>query len=103
MNIRMGLIIRNLFTNAACVIDCFHAQTLALDTLQEIRIKHCQRALDTQNDMVENPKNKNLKYSPELLSNRDTIKKLVTRNRYLLYKSNNKWIQNKEQRTNILF
>ena len=41
MNIRMGLIIRNLFTNAACVIDCFHAQTLALDTLQEIRIKHC--------------------------------------------------------------
>ena len=53
--------------------------------------------------MVENPKNKNLKYSPELLSNRDTIKKLVTRNRYLLYKSNNKWIQNKEQRTNILF
>ena len=36
----MGLIIRKSFPNATLVIDRFHVQKLALDALQEIRIKH---------------------------------------------------------------
>ena len=46
----MGLIIRKSFPNATLVIDRFHVQKLALDALQEIRIKHRWEALDAEND-----------------------------------------------------
>jgi transposase len=36
----MGLIVKKSFPNATLVIDRFHLQKLALDALQEIRIKH---------------------------------------------------------------
>jgi len=68
------------------VIDRFHVQKLALDALQEIRIKHRWEALDNENDAIENARNKSLKYIPELLTNGDTLKQLLARSRYLLYK-----------------
>jgi transposase len=36
----MRLIVKKSFSNATLVIDRFHVQKLALDALQEIRIKH---------------------------------------------------------------
>ncbi|TYB80397.1 transposase [Bizionia saleffrena] len=42
----MGLIVKKSFANATLVIDRFHIQKLALDALQEIRIKHRWEALD---------------------------------------------------------
>jgi transposase len=41
----MGLIVRKSFPEAALVIDSFHVQKLALDALQEIRIKHRWQAI----------------------------------------------------------
>lgn len=99
----MGLIVRKSFPNATLVIDRFHVQKLALDALQEIRIKHRWEAIDAENDAIENARNKNLKYSPELLSNGDTLKQLLARSRYLLYKNSNKWTENQQQRATILF
>lgn len=99
----MGLIVRKSFPNAALVIDRFHVQKLALDALQEIRIKHRWKAIDAENDSIENARSKNLKYSPELLSNGDTLKQLLARSRYLLYKNSSKWTQNQQQRANLLF
>lgn len=99
----MGLIVRKSFPNAALVIDRFHVQKLALDALQEIRIKHRWEAIDAENDAIENARNKNLKYSPELLSNGDTLKQLLARSRYLLYKSSSKWTENQQQRAIVLF
>ncbi len=50
MAVKMGLIVKKSFPNAALVIDRFHVQKLALDALQEIRIKHRWEALDNEND-----------------------------------------------------
>ena len=99
----MGLIVRKSFPNATLVIDRFHVQKLALDALQEIRIKHRWQAIEDENDAIENPRNKNLKYRPELLSNADTLKQLVARSRYLLYKPSSKWTENQQQRATVLF
>ncbi len=99
----MGLIVRKSFPNATLVIDRFHVQKLALDALQEIRIKHRWQAIEDENDAIENPINKNLKYRPELLSNADTLKQLVARSRYLLYKPSSKWTENQQQRATVLF
>ena len=99
----MGLIVKKSFPNATQVIDRFHVQKLALDALQEIRIKHRWEALDTENDAIENTRKKSLKYTPELLPNGDSPKQLLARSRYLLYKNSNKWTDNQVARAKILF
>lgn len=99
----MGLIIKKSFPNAKLVIDRFHVQKLALEALQEIRIKHRWEALDTENEAIENARNKSLKYDPELLSNGDTEKQLLARSRYLLYKPSSKWTVNQSKRAEVLF
>ena len=99
----MGLIVKKSFPNATLVIDRFHVQKLALDALQEIRIKHRWEAIDEENDSIEKARNNNTKYKPELLDNGDTLKQLLARSRYLLYKNSNKWTKNQEHRASILF
>jgi transposase len=99
----MGLIVKQSFPIATLVIDRFHVQKLALDALQEIRIKHRWEALDIENNAIENAKNKSLKHTPKLLPNGDTLKQLLARSRYLLYKSSNKWTDNQSKRAEILF
>jgi transposase len=90
----MGLIVKKSFPNTTLVIDRFHVQKMALDALQEIRIKHRWEALDVENNAIEYARNKSIKYTPETLSNGDTLKQMLTRSRYLLYKSSRKWTQN---------
>lgn len=99
----MGLIVRQSFPNATLVIDRFHVQKLALDALQEIRIKHRWEALDKESDEIEQSRNKNVKYNPEVFSNGDTLKQLLARSRYLLYTSSNRWSKNQVERAKILF
>ncbi|MEP2169493.1 MAG: transposase [Polaribacter sp.] len=84
-------------------MDRFHVQKLALDALQEIRIKHRWEALDTENNAIENARNKSLKYTPKLFKNGNTLKQLLARSRYLLYKQNNKWAEKQHKRAEILF
>ena len=99
----MGMIVRKSFSNATLVIDRFHVQKLALDALQEIRIKHRWEALDSENDAIEHARKKGLKYASEQLSNGDTLKQLLARSRYLLYSNSNKWTRTQTQRAKILF
>jgi len=99
----MGLIVKRSFPEATLVIDRFHVHKLALDALQEIRIKHRWEVLDAQNDAIESARNKSLKYTPKLLSNGDTLKQLLARSRYLLYKSSHKYTENQSKRAVILF
>jgi transposase len=99
----MGLIVKKSFPKATLVIDRFHVQKLALDALQQIRIKHRWEAIDQENDAIENARNKNKKYTPKLLANGDTLKQLLARSRYLLYKADNKWTENQSKRAEILF
>ncbi|MEE9361042.1 MAG: transposase [Cellulophaga sp.] len=99
----MGLIVKQSFPNATLVIDRFHFQKLALDALQEIRIKHRWDALHKESDVIENARNKSLKYIPELLPNGDSLIQLLARSRYLLYKSSSKWTENQFKRAVVLF
>ncbi|MGO3812992.1 ISL3 family transposase, partial [Mesonia sp.] len=71
--------------------------------MQEIRIKHRWEALDSENDAIEHARSKSIKYTPELLYNGDTLKQLLARSRYLLYKSSSKWTENQSLRATILF
>ena len=58
------LIVRRSLSNAAFVIDRFQVQKLALDALQETRIKHRWLAIDAENDVIEYARNRNLTYNP---------------------------------------
>lgn len=83
----MGLIAKKCFPNAVQVIDRFHVQQLATEALQEIRIKHRWDAIEGENQAIENARKESNTYTPQILENGDTLKQLLARSRYLLYKT----------------
>jgi transposase len=86
----MKLILKKYFPTAIQVTDRFHVQKLALEALQEIRIKHRWEAMDFENQLILKSKLENKAYIAELLKNGDSVKQLLPRCRYLLYKSREK-------------
>lgn len=99
----MSLIARRCFPNAVRVIDRFHVQKLAYDALQEIRIRHRWDAINEETDGMENARLDGKEYVPALLENGDTLKQLLFRSRYLLFKSPEKWSESQRQRAAVLF
>lgn len=99
----MSLIARRCFPNATLVIDRFHVQQLATEALQEIRIKHRWEALEAENDAIDEARKSKGTYNPEILSNGDTLKQLLARSRYLLYKHEQNWTPDQAKRAAILF
>lgn len=99
----MSLIAKRCFPNATLVIDRFHVQQLATEALQEIRIKHRWEALDAENDAIDDARKTKVVYTPEVLDNGDTIKQLLARSRYLLYKHEQNWTPEQAKRAAILF
>lgn len=91
------------FPKATVTIDRFHVQKLALEALQEMRIKHRWEALDDENDKILEARITDKEYIPERFSNGDTRKQLLARSRYLLFKSAEKWTESQKKRANILF
>jgi len=87
----MNLIIKKCFPSAKRVTDRFHVQKLAHDAVQDIRIKYRWEALDNENNAYKTAKEQGTDYQPELLSNGDTIKQLLARSRYLLFKPKERW------------
>jgi len=99
----MALIIKRSFPKASLVIDRFHVQKLTSDAVQEIRIKYRWEALDFDNQSIEEARKKGITYHSEILSNGDTIKQLLARSRYFLYKPSSKWTKTQKQRAELLF
>jgi transposase len=99
----MKLISKRCFPRAIQVTDRFHVQKLALEALQEIRIKHRWEAMDFENQLILQAKLENKAYIPELLYNGDSVKQLLARSRYLLYKSREKWTERQKERAQMLF
>ncbi|MVZ60460.1 DDE transposase [Sphingobacterium humi] len=99
----MGLIAKKCFPLAVQVTDRFHVQQLATEALQEIRIKHRWKAIDDENQAIEKGRKLQKPYSAKILSNGDTLKQLLARSRYLLYKSQHKWTPDQKERAGILF
>ena len=99
----MRKIVRSCFPKASHVIDRFHVQKLAYDALQEMRIAHRWDAINEETNAIENAKADGIKYLPKILDNGDTLKQLLARSRYLLFKSGDKWTDKQKKRAAILF
>ncbi len=82
----MELIAKRCFPVAIRVTDRFHVQKLASEALQEIRIKYRWEAIDAENEAIEKAKTSKKQFEPTILSNGDTVKQLLARSRYVLYK-----------------
>jgi len=99
----MELIAKRSFPKATIVSDRFHVQKLASDAVQELRIKYRWEAIDQENKERELAKEMNVKFVPNTIENGDTIKQLLARSRYLLFKSQEKWTPTQNHRAELLF
>ena len=99
----MNRICRYAFPRAKRVIDRFHVQRQALEAVQEVRIAHRWDAINADTEAREQAKLAGKKYEPERLSNGDTLKELLARGRYALFKSPEKWTDSQRQRIDLMF
>ena len=86
----MEKIARYTFPKATLVTDRFHVQKLAYDAVQEMRIQYRWEAIEQENKEMELAKETRQHFIPEILANGDTLKQLLARSRYLLFKSDRK-------------
>ena len=99
----MRKIVTRCFPKARHTIDHFHVQKLANDAVQEMRIAHRWDAIQADNDAREEAKLTGQTYTPIRLENGDTLKELLARSRYLLFKSADKWTAKQKERARLLF
>lgn len=99
----MNLIVQKCFSKATRVIDRFHVQKLACDAVQELRIKHRWDAIDLENQQYKKTKKEGEEYRPFTFENGDSLKQLLARSRYLLFKPSHKWTKSQLKRADILF
>jgi transposase len=99
----MGLAVKNCFPNSSSVIDRFHVVRLVMDAMQHLRVKLRWKAIEDENTAIKQAKEKGEKYQAEILSNGDTLKELLVRSKYLLYKFEEDWTPNQSKRAVILF
>ena len=99
----MAKIVRRSFPKAKLVSDRFHVQQLANEGVQEIRIKHRWDAIEQENKEIELAKETKKQWIPEILENGDTLKQLLARSRYLLFKKEVNWTASQNHRAEILF
>lgn len=99
----MALIAKKCFPQATQVTDRFHVQQLALEAVQDMRIQHRWQALEAENQALDEAKLGQRLYQPEVLSNGDTVKQLLARSRYVLYKKSTGWTISQHERASLLF
>jgi transposase len=98
---------RTMFMNATRVADKFHVIKLALEELQAVRIRHRQVILTAERKLREGLKKegKSLKNlpPPKRFENDETIKEILAKSRYLLFKFKSEWDEFQAERAKILF
>jgi len=99
----MGLAIKNSFPNCKMVIDRFHVVRLVMDAMQHMRVDLRWKAIAEENYAIKEAKDNNQKYTAEILPNGDTLRELLARSRYLLYKLEDDWTLNQAKRAAVLF
>lgn len=99
----MYSIARQSFLKALQIIDRFHVQKLMYEALQDLRIQYRWQAMDEENKAIKQAREKGEEYTPERFDNGDTLKQLLARSRYLLFKSPDKWNKSQKLRADILF
>jgi transposase len=99
----MALASRNCFTKSSLVIDRFHVVRLVCDAMQHMRNKLRWIVIDEENEAIKKAKEQGLKYKAEILLNGDTLRELLVRSKYLLYKYEDDWTLNQKKRAELLF
>ena len=99
----MEVAIKNVFPKAKQVSDRFHVVQLITEALQKERIEHRWMAIKKENERIKKARKEKIPFFPEVLPNGDTVKQLLARSRYLLFKTPNKWTVDQAKRAKILF
>lgn len=99
----MQKIVRRCFLKALQVIDRFHVSKLVYEAVQDLRIAYRWQVMKDENKRIRESKAKDVPYEPEVFSNGDTLRQLLARSRYLLFKAPKKWTQRQKERAEILF
>ena len=99
----MALAARRSFINSTAVIDRFHVVRLVCDAMQHLRTALRWQEIDNENLAIKDAKDRGLKYKAAVLSNGDTLKELLVRCKYLLYKYEDDWTLNQKKRAELLF
>lgn len=99
----MALASRNCFAKSSLVIDRFHVVRLVCDAMQHLRTQLRWKVTDEENEAIKKAKEQGLKYKAETLSNGDTLRELLVRSKYLLYKYEDDWTINQKKRAELIF
>lgn len=99
----MALASRNCFTKSSLVIDRFHVVRLVCDAMQHLRTQLRWKVIDEENEAIKKAKEQGLKYKAETLSNGDTLREILVRSKYLLYKYEEDWTLSQKKRADLLF
>ena len=120
----MAAIAEEVFPWAYRVLDRFHMQKMAIEAVNNLRLKHKREAMAAENQARKAFKKKQKAsrsrmrksewfanrtlprakaFVPERLSNGDTLPELLARSLYLLTMSPNKWTDKQKKRAEILF
>jgi len=94
----MELIAKTCFPAAKRVIDLFHAQQLTFEAVQDMRIKARWEAIEKETIEVHWAKIRGDKYLAPVFENGDSLKQLLARSRYLLFKKESLWTCSQKQR-----
>ena len=99
----MSFAARNSFLNSNMVIDRFHVVRLVMDAMQHIRVSLRWKAIEEENTAIKQAREKGEKYYPQVLANGDTLRELLARSRYLLYKFEDDWTINQAHKSQYTF
>lgn len=99
----MQKIVSSSFPKAIQVINRFHVQKLAYEALQEVRISHRWEQIAIEEEQIKLCKTTGTEYKISYLENGDTLRQLLARSRYLLFKTPDKWSQAQKVRAKLLF
>ena len=99
---------RSMFFWAQSVADKFHIVKMALEALQDIRVRYRQEILTTEREGKKDKTKKNHRTSsaPKRTSryeNGETIKEVLAKSRYLLFSFSSAWRESQLARAKILF
>lgn len=103
---------RENFINCTQVADKFHILKHAFEAIQDIRIYHRQKLLTLKREAFEefrqqkkesNDNTLIFKFDEPKLQNNETLRQLLARGMYLLYKMPNQWSESQKTRAQILF
>lgn len=99
----MARIARTCFPLVKQIIDRFHIQKEVKEALQDLRVQYRWQVMEDENRKMKEAKRQKLPYRPLVLSNGDTLRHLLVRSRYLLFKNPEHRTPSQKQRTDLLF